>query len=322
MDKIVTPKSNVVVPTTPAEIPLPAEYVALGLTTGYNPCTIEEVRLYITGLPGEGKSTLVASIPDSMTIDYERGATGIPGRRSAYFNIFEAAKKQKKTAYEIHRTILDKLMEDAKSGKPPCKRIIFDTHDGWVELETINFLKEKSSGAKVYEDIGQYGEKGAGHSLVQGRCRRILSALESVGYAWAVVGHLTYVPETTPDGKTQINIRPILSKGYVGSIVRKAELHLTINSMARKERVNQVVKGHIIKGAKEEVVTRYFLYTKPTEAKRMEGKQRGVPNLARVLEVPMIGGWEILKKAYDEAVKKSKIENSSFLTKLTKEKTE
>lgn len=305
MDK----KENVIVSTTPAEIPLPAEYVALGLTTGYNPCPVEETRLYVTGLSGEGKSTFLASIPDSMTIDYEKGVNGIPGRRGAYFNIFEAAKKLKKTAYEIHRTIIDKLIEDAKNGKPPCKRIIFDTHDGWVELETINFLKEKSSGVKTYEDIGQYGEKGAGHSLVQGRCKRILVALESVGYTWAVVGHLTYVPETGIDGKTQMNIRPILSKGYVGSIVRKAELHITINSMARKERVDLIVKDRVVKGAKEEVITRYWLYTKPTEAKRMEGKQRGVPNLAKILEVPMVGGWDVLKEAYDEAVEQSKKQN-------------
>jgi len=303
--------TNIVVPTTPAKIPLPKEYVKLGLTTGYNPCPVEETRLYVTGLSGEGKSTFVSSIPDAWVIDYEKGVGGVVDRRAGYFNIFEAAKKLGKTTYEVHRMIIDMLIEDARNNKRPCKRVVFDTHDGWVELETINFLKEKSAGVKTYEDIGQYGEKGAGHSLIQGRCKRILADLESNGYTWAVVGHLTYVPETAPDGKTQMNIRPILSKGYVGPIVRKSELHITINSIAHKERVDSTVKGQIIKGGKEEVVTRYWLYTKPTEAKRMEGKQRGVPNLARIIEVPMVGGWDVLKQAYNVAVEAAKKQNGN-----------
>jgi len=305
-------KSNVVVSTTPANIPLPADYVALGLTTGYNPCTLEEARLYITGLSGEGKSTFAGSIPNAVTIDYERGANGVPGRKSGYFNIYEAAKKTGKTAYEIHRAILDKLIADAKGGKRRWGRVIFDTHDGLVELESTHLLDEKSSAAKTYEDIGEYGQKGHGHSLLQGRIKRILSEIESVGYTWAVIGHLTYVEETDPiTFKASTKIRPILSKGYVGPIVRKAELHLTINSTTRKEKTDVVIKGRTIRGAKEEVKTRYHLYTKPTERKAMEGKQRGVPNLVASLEVPMIGGWDVLKKAYDEAVSKSRKENGN-----------
>ena len=303
-------KSNVVVPTTPAEIPLPAEYVELGLTTGYNPCTLEEARVYVTALSGEGKSTFLASIPGAVTIDTERGANGVPGRRGGYFNIFKIARESGKTAYEVYRAILDKLMEDGKANKRHWNRVIFDTHDGWVELEGVHLLEEKSSAAKVYEDIGEYGQKGHGHSLLQGRIKKILSELESVGYSWAIAGHLTYVVETDPiTYKESTKIRPILSKGYVGPIVRKAELHLTINSITKKEKTDLVVKGRTLKGAKEEVVTHYWLYTRPTERKAMEGKQRGVPNLAGSLEVPMVGGWDVLKKAYNEAVNKSKKQN-------------
>jgi hypothetical protein len=235
------------------------------------------------------------------------------GRRSAYFDIHGAARKTNKPAYDIHRTILDKLIKDAKDGKRHWDRVIFDTHDGWVELETTHLLEEKSSAAKVYEDIGEYGQKGHGHSLVQTRCKNILSELESVGYAWAVVGHLTYNPETDNiTGKESTKIRPILSKGYVGPIVRKAELHLTINSMDVKVKQDLVIKGRTVKGGEEKTVTKYFLYTRPTERKTMEGKQRGVPNLVATMEVPLIGGWDVLKAAYDKAVKESKIKNGDL----------
>ena len=300
---------NVMVKTTAAKVPLPAEYVALGLTTGYNPCTAEEVRLYVTGLSGEGKSTFVASIPDAVTIDYERGVNGIPGRKGGYFNIYGTAKKTGRTAYDIHRSILDRLLQDGKAGKRKWNRIIFDTHDGWVELETTHLLEEKSSAARTYEDIGEYGQRGHGHSLLQGRLKNTLSELESVGYTWAIVGHLTYVQETDPiTYKESTKIRPILSKGYVGPIIRKAELHLTINSTTSKEKTDLLVKGRTIKGGAENVVTRYYLFTRPTERKAMEGKQRGVPHLTACLEVPMVNGWDVLKKAYTEAVEKSKSE--------------
>ena len=308
--KAVSNQSNMVVPTTPAKIPLPSDYVELGLTTGYNPCTIEETRLYVTGLSGEGKSTFVASIPNAVTIDYERGANGIPGRKGLYFDIYGVAKRTGKPAFEIHKAIISKLLADAREGKAKWNRIIFDTHDGWVELEIAHLLNEKSTGTKIYEDIGEYGQKGHGHSLVQGRCKKLLSEIESAGYSWAVVGHLTYVIETDPiTYKDSTKIRPILSKGYVGPIVRKAELHLTINSCPQKERSDLIVKGRVIKGGQEKTVTRYHLYTRPTERKAMEGKQRGVPNLTACLEVPMIGGYDVLKKAYDTAVEQSKKEN-------------
>lgn len=307
-----TAKSNVVVKTTPAKIPMPVDYLELGLMTGYNPCIIEEARLYVTGLSGEGKSTFVASIPNAVTIDFEKGVCGVVKRRSGYLNIFDAAKKTGKTAYDIYRTVLDKLIIDGKANKRHWGRVIFDTHDGWVELEATHLLHEKSSGAKTYEDIGEYGQKGHGHSLLQGRLKKILSELESVGYTWAIVGHLTYVVSTDPiTFKDSTVIRPILSKGYVGPIVRKSELHLTINSMTQKEKVDLKVKDRIIKGGAEEVVTRYFLYTKPTERKAMEGKQRGVPNLPASMEIPLVGGWDTLKKAYDKAVNESKIKEQS-----------
>lgn len=301
-----TPNSNVVVKTTPAEIPLPKEYVALGLTNGYNPVAIEDARLYITGLAGEGKTTFVSSIPDAWLIDFEGGADGIPNRRGAYFDIRKIAKQTGKDSCIIYRMILEQLVEDGKKGKRPCRRVILDTHDAWVEMEGRRLLTEKSSGTKVFEDIGELGMKGHGHSLLQGRCRRILGDLEDAGYTWAVVGHLTYTTETDPvTYRETTKIRPVLSKGYVGPVIRMAELHVTIYSSTKVEKVDKVIGDKVVKGASEEEITRYHLFTRPTEAKTMEGKRRGVPKLPGRLELPMIDGWNVLKLAYQEAVTES-----------------
>jgi hypothetical protein len=308
--QLVNGNANKVVETSPADIPIPADWAALGLTTGYNPRTLEDARLYVTGLAGEGKSTFICSIPDAWTLDFEGGDEGVPGRRGKYFDLRKAARAQKKTIFEIYHMIMEKLLAAGKAGKPPCKRVVIDTHDAWVELMGQRLLVEKSAGAKTFEDIGELGMKGHGHSLLQGRCKNALVALEDAGYTWAVVGHLTYVTTTDPiTYKESTKIRPILSKGYVGPVVRKAELHVTINSSTSVEKMDKVVNGRTFKGIDEKSVTRYSIYTRPTEAKAMEGKRRGVPNLPAKMEVPMVDGWQVLKTAYDKAVEESRTVN-------------
>ena len=301
---------NTVVATSPADVPIPADWAKLGLTSGYHPRDLEDARLYVTGLAGEGKSTFLRSIPDAWVLDFEGGANGIPGARAQYFDLATAAKNLGKTIFEVYQMIMDKLLSDGAANKRPCRRVIIDTHDAWVEMMGEHLLKEKSQGVKTYEDIGELGMKGHGHSLLQGRCKNVLVALENAGYTWAVAGHLTYVVETDPvTDKTATFIRPVLSKGYIGPVVRKAELHITINSRTIKEKVDKVVNGRVFKNMEEKEVTRYTLYSRPTEAKAMEGKRRGVPNLPARMEVPMINGWDVLKEAYKIAVEESRNSN-------------
>jgi len=295
---------NKVVATSPSEIPLPEKYVNLGLTTGYNPVAAEDLRLYVTGLTGEGKTTFLRSIPDSWCLDFENAANAVPGARGAYFNIHSIARKLKRDSYSVYRDIITNLIEDGKNGRCPCKRIIFDTHDEWVGFEARALATEK-----MVEHIGEYGREGHGWSLVHARCQKVLGDLEGAGYTWAVVGHLTYVNETDPITKSQVTrIRPLLAKGSVGPIVRKAELHITIYASTTNEKVEQEhqVSGKVIKSKIDKEVTRYHIYTRPTEAKTMEGKRRGVPTLPAKIEVPLVGGWDVLKAAYEKAVQESR----------------
>lgn len=303
--------ANRVVETAPDSVPIPADWAKLGLMTGYNPKTLEQARIYFTGLAGDGKSTFMGSIPRSIHLDYEGGASGIPGRKNIYVDIPAMARQLGLSAYELHKKIWDKLITDGKAGKRFYDRVIIDTHDAWKELLGRHLLEEKSSGVRTFEDIGELGMKGHGHSLLQGRCANALGELEDAGYTWAVAGHLTYVTATDPvTYKESTMIRPILSKGYVGTVVRKAELYITINGMTKKEKTDLVKGGKVFKDSgPEKEVTRYYIYTKPTEARAMEGKRRGVPQLPPVLEVPMIKGWQTLKTAYDKAVEESRKSN-------------
>ena len=298
-------KANVAVATTPAEIPIPADYAKLGAKVGYDPKPPEAIRLYVTGLAGEGKTTFVSSIPDSLILDYEKGADGVPSGKAVRIAIRN---------YAHHHSIITQLLEDAKNNKRRFKRVIFDTHDGWVELEKRNLAKDKSTATRIIEDIGEYGQKGHGYALLHGRCRRVLGDIEDAGYAWAVVGHLTYITETDPiTYKDVTRIRPILSKGSVGPVVRNAELHITVYASTKKETIEgkQQIGSKVIKTKTEKEVTRYHIYTRPTEAKTMEGKRRGVPKLPGRIEIPMVGGWDVLRTAYIKAVEESKKTNGT-----------
>ena len=300
--------NGVAVKTRPNEIPLPDKYVKLGLSDGYNPLPIEDARLYITGLSGEGKTTFVSSIPDAWVIDFEGGAGGIPGRRGKYFDIKKIAQETRQTRYDVYKLILDNLIADGKNNQRPCRRIIIDTQDAWVELMCRQLLKEKSTEKKVYEDIGEYGQKGHGHSLLQGRCRRVLGDLEDVGYTWAVVGHtkLVTMPDPMDSSKEVTFIRPILSVGYSGIVKRTSEIQVTIQSKITKERKDREVKGKILKGIDEVEVTKYRLFTRSTEKRATEGKRRGVPSMPGTIEVPIVDGWMPLKEAYEAAVDASR----------------
>lgn len=301
--------NGMVVKSAMNDVPLPEKYVKLGLMTGYNPLALEDARIYVTGLSGEGKTTFINSIPRNAVIDCEGGADGIPGRRSTYFNIKKIARDKKKTRYEVYHDILMQLLEDGKANKRYFHRITFDTHDAWAALVTRHLLEEKSTDTKVLENIGDYGQKGHGHSLVQGRMAKIIGDLEDVGYTWCIVGHTKYVTMPDPmDSRKEVSyIRPLLSAGYSGLARRLSELHITIQSTTRKEKEDKKLKGgRVLKGATERMVTRYHLYTRPSDSRSTEGKRRGVPVLPGSIEVPIIDGWKALEKVYNEAVEASR----------------
>ena len=182
----------------------------------------------------------------------------------------------------------------------------------------MGFTARNLATEKLVEHIGEYGQKGHGWSLVHARCQKVLGDLENAGYTWAVTGHLGYIHEQDPITHQEVTrVRPLLAKGSVGPVVRKAELHITVYASVKKETTieTQQIKTQtgtkILKNKKEKEVTRYHLYTRPTEAKAMEGKRRGVPTLPGRIEVPMVGGWDKLRTAYMKAVEESRTLNDT-----------
>ena len=288
---------NVVKQVTPGGVPpITAAYAKLGVEMGYKPRDVSDLRMFLVGPSGEGKTTFLSSIPDTLILDFEGGAEGVPG---------SVAKRLHIRDYDHYISVIDLLLADAKAGKFVFKRVAFDTVDEWVGLIATQLAHEKD-----VEDIVEYGAKGHGWSLLKNRCWSKLRELQQAGYTWTCVGHIT--EKTIVDPITQRDktvIRASVFPGLAGSCVRNSEFYATIFSLTTEEPVMRdvVLAGGVkrrlpVPGETKRNVTYYF---DCSSVAGKEGKKRGVPAMETRFKLPLVGGWEVFSKKYTDAVTKS-----------------
>ena len=289
-----TEKGNIVVDTTPNSVPIPADWKALGATTGYDPRKAEDLRFWIIGPNGEGKTTFEAGIPDQMILDFEGGANAIVGSRSIRIHIEN---------YNHYKEVTDKLLQDAKDGKKHWKRISIDTADEWIGM-IINQLQEE----KNVEDITEYGMQGKGYNLILNRGWSMIRALENAGYVWSIVGHQRLKEETNPVTKQKVSrLRPSIFPGFARQIQGCSDFQVTIYCLNKSisKTKKRVIQGRTIE-VPDGIEERSAYYVNALNTSDKEGKARGVPTMERKFEIPLVGGWNEFAKRYNEAVKKAK----------------
>lgn len=285
---------NVVVEATPNTLPaIPNEWAALGVTSGYNPRSAEDLRLWIVGPSGEGKTTLLSSIPHHIILDFDDRADGIPGGRAYRVKIKD---------YGHYEAITDKLIADAKN--KIWKRVSFDTVDEWIDLIITQLQKEKN-----VEDIMEFGSHGHGVSLVRNRCWSKIKELEDAGYTWSCVGHLTTKTELNPvDKREYTKIRESIFPSIAKKITTKSDFKLTVYCLPEvinKTKKKQLSDGRIIEVPDgTETVYKYFVDSLTTAEK--EGKSSGVPLMKRKIRIPLIDGWKIFAEEYLKAMEATK----------------
>ena len=286
-----TDKQNTVIDTQPNSVPLSKDWEALGATSGYDPRKAEDLRLWIIGPSGEGKTTFVSGIPKNIILDFDVGADGIPGGTATRVRIKD---------YNHYDAVTKKLIEDAKAGKRLWDRVTIDTVDEWADLIQSRLEEEKG-----VPDITEFGSKGHGWSLIRGRCWSMLKSLEQVGYTWACVGHMQSKTETNPvNGQERTVLRESLFPSFAKKITTKSDFKLTLYSLpsvVEKTKEKVMADGRkIVVPDGEETVHAYYVDSLTTAAK--EGKSRAVPGMDRKIEVPMVGGWNVFAKHYSDAV--------------------
>lgn len=294
--KVKPPQGNVVLPATPNTVPvIPADWAKLGVETGYNPKSVEDLNLWVVGPSGEGKTTLNSSIPDNMILDFDKAAGSIVGTRAMRISI---------GSYEQYMQITQKLIDEGKAGKHVVHRVSIDTVDEWVGMIINQLQKEKG-----VVDITEFGMSGHGWALIRERCWSKLRELEQAGFVWSCVGHMITKTETNPvTHKERTVIRDAVFPSFAAKIVRSSDFKLTIyciNKEIEKKEKRTLPSGQVVTvPCGMEMTSKYYLDSYTTAER--EGKGRAAPGMIRKFEVPHIGAWDIFVKNYNVAVEAAK----------------
>jgi hypothetical protein len=279
----------------PGDVPVPADYAALGVVSGYKPRPAEELRLFLTGPSGKGKTTFLSSIPDTLILDFELGADAIPGARAARVRV---------EGYPHYESLINKLVGDGQAKKPKFKRIGIDTGDEWMHAMSAQLAHEHN-----VEDITEYGTKGHGWGLIRSRCWAGIQALQAAGYSWAIVGHLTEKTISNPLTKTESTVlRPVLFDTLAKQILRNSDFYATIWMEATQEQEMETinVRGKEIQRPKRDskVIKRWWFDCRSIDGG--DGKGRGVPTMRERFELPLVNGWDVFVDEYNQATEKIK----------------
>jgi hypothetical protein len=298
LHKAKPPQGNVVLAATPNTVPvIPSDWAKLGVQTGYNPKPAEDLNLYMVGPSGEGKTTFESSIPDSMIMDFDKSAESVVGTRAMRVPILN---------YEHYMQITQKLIDEGKKGKHIVHRVSFDTTDEWIGMIKLRLQTEKNC-----DDITEYGSHGHGWAMIRERCWSRLRELQEAGFVWSCVGHMITKTETNPATKKERTVvRDSVFPTMSAQIVNSSDFKLTIYYLAstvKKSIVKKLDNGQVIKQIEESIVPTYYLNSITTEER--QGKTRGVPEMSRKFEIPLVNAWDVFVKHYNGAVEAAKKRN-------------
>ena len=289
-------QGNVVLPATPNTVPvIPADWAKLGVVTGYDPKSAEDLNLYVVGPSGEGKTTFDSSIPDNMILDFDKSAESIIGTRAMRVAI---------RSYEQYMEITQKLIDEGKSGKHVVHRVSIDTTDEWLGMIVSRLQAEKG-----VDDITEFGSQGHGWAMIRERCWSRLRELEQAGFVWSCVGHMITKTETNPvTHKERTVIRDAAFPSFAAKIVRSSDFKLTIyciNKEIEKRVRKKLDSGQVIEVPDGSVMTSKYYLDSYTTAER-EGKGRAAPGMIRKFEIPHINAWDVFVQNYNVAIENAK----------------
>ncbi len=294
--KIKPPQGNVVLPATPNTVPvIPADWAKLGVVTGYNPKSAEDLNLYIVGPSGEGKTTFESSIPNTMILDFDKSAESIIGTRAMRVPI---------RSYEQYMEVTQKLIDEGKTGKHVVHRVSIDTTDVWVDMIKLRLQTEKG-----VNDITEFGSQGHGWAMIRERCWSRLQELEEAGFVWSCVGHMITKTETNPvTHKERTVIRDAVFPSFAAKIVNSSDFKLTIyciNKEVERKEERRLPGGQTITvPCGTEMTSKYFLDSYTTAER--QGKGRAAPGMNRKFEIPPTNAWDVFVKNYNVAIVNAK----------------
>lgn len=291
---------------------LPAAYQKWNLVRGFDPPDPLSLRYFILGLPGKGKTTYAASMPDTIHIDPEHTTEFCEDPKVIPFRPANGKELQ---------DFIDFLVAEGRAGRRIFKHVIFDTAEKILQF-IIPHLSEVYSKKynRTIEDIREFGEGGAGWGKVNTWFQDTLNDLHMAGYGWTCVGHLKEDTKTVRvNGEIQhkLTYRSALNPGVQAALYRDAQFIM----MVRKETASVQVPMEItLPGGKKATHNReekrnvWKLEMSVPESTREPDtvilKQRLAEHMPDTLDITGFNGFEKFCEAYSNAIEKAKKGNN------------
>lgn len=218
---------------------VPSFLSGFNVESGASPPPFHRLRIYLLGLPGSGKTTLSASMADTLYVDPEDSHRFVVGSRSMRCAPADGAQAD---------ALINKLcsMRSCAPGNP-LRHVVIDTAESFlshmIPWMTTTYNAGRDPGKHI-EDIREYGQKGAGWAKVNEQFLSYLRRLYAAGYGWTVVGHLKEIILTLPGGGSSVVLRALVNDGIMGGLYRDAQFV----GMIRPREIKEVITRKSAKG--------------------------------------------------------------------------
>jgi len=280
---------------------VPSQYQQYHVSRGWQPTPVQRLRLFVSGLPGDGKTNFVNSNPDAWILDLEDSGRDVVNPRAARIYL---------PRFSDYLGLLDQLCTDGENGNAPCGHVTFDSFDKFIEL-SIRHLTEvhNATSDKKIRSMTEYGDRGAGWFRIRDFVMHYLTRLYLAGYGWTVVGNCI------PDEDQSNGMKPVIPPSTVASLNREAQFIVTLTrdtvrkTIQEGEKTITTAKGRkltspIMKTVSSQEV-KMLLVGDANDTKRgnRDMKARYLERITRVITLPLEDGWGAFASAYGEATK-------------------
>lgn len=284
----------------------------------------ERLFALFAGVPGSGKSTLFEDGYDIARFDLDRAGSCHPNPKAETWPTLNDARGNPQVIeWPDMREKIRFLVDLAKQNKPRPKIIAFDTIDRWTQIVCDYMLKaaqkailENTTSAKDVKMPESFMELGIGawgraYDTIYNSVVELLNA----GYGVWLSTHIYEDILKNPDGSVQrISLHPTWNDGLEKRF--KPLLHLQL-AVVRHEgtsvvmepvldaRTNEPIKlpnGQVKMKAVPTKTTGRRLYFKNGPVFNEGDKARNENALPDFVDLPIQGGYDVFRKAYEDAI--------------------
>jgi len=259
----------------------------------------------VTGMPGQGKTSFMASAPGVLVIDVENQAGDIP------WDVPRASPNEGLTTMADYIKLFEQLEKDGQAGKAPFGMLAFDTLDAFVDL-AIRHLEENDPALTRNGDrIFEYG-KGSGWFILRDFVTDWVNRLYMAGYGIMLGFHLS--EKRVNKGEDVIYTwKAALPPSIFEHVYRKSQVmaYVRRTEEVTTEEITKTIGGKTLKVPKETRTPKYVLEVTPLEGGGeipIATKARYCNYLPGEIEIPMGKGYAAFTAQWNEAIRKTQEE--------------